>query len=38
MFNKKYMKYLNFKKIIDALIINNKKPLLLTYTKCYKFN
>ena len=28
MFNKKYMRYFNFKKIIIALIINNRQKLL----------
>lgn len=30
MFNKKYMKYFNFKRIIMALIFNSRKQLLLT--------
>lgn len=38
MFKKNYMKYFNIKKIINALILKNKKRLLLTYTKRYKFN
>ena len=33
MFNKKYMKYFNIKKIINALILNNRKQLLLSYKK-----
>lgn len=35
---KNYMKYFSFKKIINALILNNKKRLLLNYTKIYKLN
>lgn len=38
MFKNTYMKYYSIKKIINALIKNNKKILLLTYTKRYNFN
>lgn len=33
MYNKKIMKYINIKKIINALIYYKRKQLLLTYNK-----